>query len=109
MNRGEIWTVSGGPGNAGQPRPALIVQADDYRDTASVAVCLITTDKTEAPGLREPIQPTQANGLRQPSQIMVDKIMALSRNRLGQRVGVLSSNDLARVERALLVFLGLAG
>lgn len=109
MNRGELWTVSGGPGIAGKPRPALLVQADDYRDTASVAICPLTTNKTEAPGLREPIAPTRANGLRQPSQVMVDKITALPRSRLGQRVGALSSDDLARVDRALLVFLGLAG
>jgi mRNA interferase MazF len=87
----------------------LIVQADDYRHTASVAVCLITTDKTDAQGLREPVQPSRANGLLHPSHIMVDKIMAVSRHRLGQRVGALSSGDLARVDRALLVFLGLAG
>ena len=101
--------MSGGPGIAGKPRPALILQSDDYRDTVSVAICPITTDETGAPGLREPIEPTQGNGLRQPSQIMIDKITALPRGRLGRRVGALSSDDLARVDRALLVFLGLAG
>ena len=37
MKRGEIWTVSG-PGYAGKPRPAVIVQDDLFDATASVAI-----------------------------------------------------------------------
>jgi mRNA interferase MazF len=109
VKRGELWTIAGGPGFAGKPRPALIVQDDAYPHTSSVTVCPITSGETEAQGLREPIPPDSENGLLRFSLVMIDKISTLPRGRLGRQVGRLSSDDLARVDRALLVFLGLAG
>jgi mRNA interferase MazF len=40
---------------------------------------------------------------------MVDKITTVRRARLGERVGRLSDEDIVRLGRALLVFLGFAG
>lgn len=108
MKRGELWTVSGGPGVAGKPRPALIVQDDAYLETASVTICPITSDETVAPGLREAVLPDPHNGLNKPSHAMIDKVTTVPRFRLGRRIGSLSADDLARIDRALLVFLGLA-
>lgn len=109
MRRGELWTVSCGPGYAGKPRPALIAQADEYGETRSVTILPVTGDATEAPGLRETLAPDRDNGLRRPSRIMIEKITTVPRSRLGGRIGALSPEDMARVDRALLVFLGLAG
>ena len=109
MIRRELWTVSGGPGFAGKPRPALIVQGDAYPDTKSVTICPVTSVATESPILREPIEPDAGNGLRRSSHVMIDKVTTLSRNRLGRRIGLLAAEDMTRVDRALLVFLGLAG
>ncbi len=63
MRRGEVWTVSGA-GYAGKPRPAVIVQDDRFDATASVTVCVFTTDATEAPLFRLLITPNDRNGLR---------------------------------------------
>lgn len=52
VRRGDIWTVAGGPDDAGKPRPAVIVQDDAFDATASITICLLTTDPTDAPLLR---------------------------------------------------------
>ncbi len=107
MKRGDIWTVSGA-GYAGKPRPAVILQDDRFDATASVTICVFTTDKTEAPLFRIPVSPDDENGLQAPSQLMADKLKTVPRSRLGGRTGCLSGADLQRLERAMLVFLGMA-
>ncbi len=107
MRRGEIWTVSGGPHYAGKPRPAAIIQ-DDRFDTDSVTICPFTTDPTEAPLFRLGIEPTDTNGLHGTSRLMVDKITTVSRPKLGEPIGVLEDTDLLRLNRAVVVFLGIA-
>ncbi len=107
MKRGEVWTVSGAA-NAGKPRPAVIVQDDRFDATASVTVCVVTTDETEAPLFRLPISPSDRNGLRSVSRLMVDKLTTVSKDRLGAPIGQLDDEDVVRLNRALLVFLGLA-
>jgi len=109
VKRGELWTVSGGPGAAGKPRPALIVQSETYPDTHSITVCPVTSTELVTAVMRQDVEPDAGNGLRRSSRIMIDKVTTLPRSRLGRRVGELSSEDMARVDRALLVFLGLAG
>lgn len=108
LKRGEIWTAAGGPDYAGKPRPVLIVQDDAFAGTGSITICLFTSDPTDAPMLRLPIAPDPANGLAQPSRIMIDKLTTVPRERLGKRLGVLARDDLVRFNLALLVFLGLA-
>jgi len=109
VRRGEIWTFAGGAAYHGKPRPAVILQDDAFDRTASVTICGFTSDATDAPLLRVEIEPSPANGLREPSRLMVDKISTVPRERAGYRVGHLDSVDLVRLERALLVFLGVAG
>ena len=72
MRRGEIWTVSGGKGYAGKPRPAVILQDDRFDGTASITICAFTTDVTEAPLFRLPVEPNEQNGLRTTCCFMVD-------------------------------------
>lgn len=107
MKRGEVWTVSGA-GYAGKPRPAVIVQDDRFDATASVTVCVFATDATEAPLFRLPVTPSDRNGLRSVSRLMVDKLTTVSKERLGERIGRLDDEDVVRLNRAILVFLGLA-
>lgn len=107
MRRGEVWTVSG-PGYAGKPRPAVIIQDDHFDSTASVTVCAFTTGETEAPLFRLPVTPSERNGLRSVSRLMVDKITTVSKERLGDRIGRLDDADVVRLNRAVAVFLGLA-
>ena len=109
MKRGEIWTVAGGGDYTGKPRPAVIVQDDRFDATASVTICAFTTDPTDAPLIRIPIEPSEENGLQGPSKLMVDKLTTVSRERVGYRVGRLGDQDLVRMNRAILVFLGFGG
>jgi mRNA interferase MazF len=109
VRRGEIWTVSGGAGYTGKPRPAVVVQDDNFDATASITICVFTTDPTEAPLVRLAVEPTDGNGLHEPSSLMVDKVVTVSKAKLGGKIGRLDDEDLARLNRALLVFLGLAG
>lgn len=109
MKRGEIWTLAGGEDYAGKPRPAVIVQEDAFDATSSIVVCGFTTKETEAPLYRIVVAPSPENGLRELSRIMADKIVGLPREKLGRRIGVLEKDHLLLLEKALLVFLGLAG
>ena len=108
MRRGEIWTVSGGADYAGKPRPIVIVQEDRFDATNSVTVCAFTTNPIDAPLFRLEVTPSERNGLRRNSRLMVDKITTVPRSRLGGRVGRLDEEDIVRLDRAMTVFLGLA-
>ena len=109
MNRGDVVTVAAGGGYGGKPRPAVILQSDHFSATASVTLCLFTTDAVNAPLLRIEIAPSSGNGLSETSWLMVDKIVSVRREKLGRRLGRLAAKDILRLDRALTVFLGLAG
>lgn len=109
MRRGETWTVAGGPDYAGKPRPVVILQDDAFDATASITVCPLTTHAVDAPLMRLSIEPSEENGIRASSQLMVDKIATVSKEKLETRIGRLSDEDIVRINRAVIVFLGLAG
>lgn len=109
MKRGEIWTASGGPDYSGKPRPVVVLQDDRFEYTLSITVCPLTTNSSDVPLVRPVIQPTHNNGLKSPCRLMPDKITTLPKAKLGRRVGRLDGSDIARLERAVLIFLGLAG
>jgi len=108
MRRGEIWTIAGGKDYAGKPRPAVIVQDDSFDATDSITICAFTTDETEAPLFRLPIEPSETNALRSPCRLMVDKITTAPKSKLGGRIGQLGDEDMVRLNQAMIVFLGLA-
>jgi len=81
---------------------------DDRFDTDSVTICPFTTDPTEAPLFRLEVEPKPGNGLGARSRIMVDKVTTVRRTRLGAMIGVLDDEDVVRLNRALVVFLGMA-
>ncbi len=108
MIRGEIWTISGGADYAGKPRPVVILQSNSFEGLGSVTVCPFTTDPTEAPLLRLVITPADGNGLRDVSRIMIDKITTVPKSKLGARVGRMADEDMLRLNRGVVVFLGLA-
>jgi mRNA interferase MazF len=108
MKRGEIWTAAGGKSYAGKPRPVVIVQDDSFDGTDSITICALTTDPTEAPLFRVPVEPSEGNGLRIPCRLMADKLTTVPKSKVGSRVGRLKDEDILRMNRAILVFLGLA-
>lgn len=108
MKRGEIWTVAGEKDYAGKPRPAVILQDERFDRTHSITVCPFTTDPTDAPLFRLVIEPGEGNGLRGVSRLMVDKITTVPKSRMGTLVGRLGDEDIVRLNRAVVVFLGIA-
>src|SRR5438132_8328516 len=108
MRRGDLVTVAAA-GDYGKPRPAVIVQTDAFPENhASVVVCQLTSDLADAPDFRVTIEPNPENGLRLKSQVMADKPVTVRRERIGQRVGRLGNQDMARLGIALAFVLGLA-
>jgi mRNA interferase MazF len=109
VKRGEVWTAAGGTDYTGKPRPVVIVQDDRFNATKSVTICAFTSDPTDAPLLRLAVGPNETNGLRTTSRLMVDKITTMPKAKLGSRIGRLADTDTVRLNRALMIFLGLAG
>jgi mRNA interferase MazF len=108
VRRGEIYTAAARGPYIGKRRPVLIVQDDRFDATASVTICPFTTSPVEALLLRLPIDPSEENGLVQPSRLMVDKVTTVRRSSLGDRLGKLRDDEFVALNRSLLVFLGLA-
>ena len=108
MKRGDVVVVAI-PGDYGKPRPALVIQSDLFNDThASITVAPVTSTIVDAPLFRLTLDPTPSNGLRSVSQIMIDKLTAVRRDRIGKTVGRLDDGIMIRVNRAVGLWLGLA-
>ena len=107
MKRGDILIVSA-PGEYGKPRPSVVVQQDFREVIESVIVCPLTSDLVPPGPARPTIQPSLENGLREVSQVMTDKIMAVHLKRAGQRIGSMSASDMEIIDGALGIVLGLS-
>jgi mRNA interferase MazF len=108
LKRGDV-VVLALPGDYGKPRPALVVQSDLFNEThASVTVVPVTSTLVDAPLFRLTVEPSPANGLRALSQLMIDKVTTVSRDRIAQIIGRLEDDFLLRVSRALALWVGIA-
>jgi mRNA interferase MazF len=108
MKRGDVVTVAAS-GDYGKPRPAVIVQTDALPPGhASVVICQMTSECSDAPDFRVTIDPTDRNGLKVRSQVMADKPVTIRRGRIGRRVGYLDDKDMSRLNIALAFVMGLA-
>ena len=107
MKRGDLVTVAMS-GDFGKPRPALVLQSDHFDATATVTVLLISSTLVDAPLIRLAVEPSAENGLRKPSQVMVDKAMTVRRDRVGAAFGRLEDDTMVAVNRSLALFLGFA-
>ena len=108
MRRGDIVVVAA-PGNYGKPRPAVVVQADALTESGigSVILSLLSSTVVEVPLIRLTIEPTPENGLRQISQIMVDKLLAVSHERITEVIGCIDDEQLLRLNRTLAFVVGI--
>ncbi len=107
--RGEIWTIAGGAGRlTSKPRPALVLQSDLFSVMESVTVAFLTSNPTPSP-TRVAVPSGDMTGISRPSFAMADKITTVRRENLGERCGRISTTTMLDVERAVAVFLGLAG
>lgn len=107
MQRGQFVTVATS-GDYGKPRPALVVQSDLFAELPSVVICpLTTTIRNDADQFRLEAEPSSHNGLRQLSQIAIDKITVIPANKIGDVIGSADDALLLRVNRALALFLSI--
>ena len=107
MKRGEIWWVAFGPAGEGEirkERPALIMSNDaSNRHLNRVQVVPFTSSV-------ERVYPSEAlvELLGRPAKAMADQLTTVAKSRLVNRVGQISAADLHRVERAVMLQLGLS-
>ena len=108
MRRGDLITVAL-RGDAGKPRLALVIQSDRYADTATVVILPIAGMMLDLPLVRVTIEPSEANGLRKPSQVMISRVQFIAREKAGPVIGRVDEAAMLTASRLLAVFLGLAG
>ncbi|MHB1273901.1 MAG: type II toxin-antitoxin system PemK/MazF family toxin [Rhodanobacter sp.] len=107
MKRGDLVTIATA-GDFGKPRPALVVQADAFEPIPSVTVLPLSSEIHDEHLIRITVQPTKGNGLRVPSQVMVDKTTTVPRTRVGSVIGHAGQDTMQAVSLALGRFLGVA-
>ncbi len=107
VKRGDLVIVSA-PGDYGKPRPAVVIQSDWLKATDSVLVALVTSTLADAPLYRLQIEPSEVNGLKASSQIMVDKIVALPREKCGKAIGRIDETAMVALNQMLAVIVGIA-
>jgi mRNA interferase MazF len=107
LKRGDLVIVSA-PGDYGKPRPAVVVQSDWLSANDSVLVALCTSSLVDAPIYRLDLAPSEANGLKAPTQVMVDNIVAMPREKCGVDFGRLDEGEMTTLNHMLAVVIGIA-
>lgn len=107
MRRGDLVTVALS-GDFGKPRPALVIQSNLFAEHPSITVLPLTSELREAPIFRVRNRPDLANGLRAPSDVMIDKIHTVARDKIRDTIGFIGDEHLIEIERAVAVWLGIA-
>jgi mRNA interferase MazF len=107
LKRGDLVVVSAA-GDYGKPRPAIIIQSDLLNKSDSVLVALLTSTLADTPLFRLSVEPTLENGLKLPSQIMVDKIIAYPREKCGPVIGSIDRVTLLALNHMLALMVGIA-
>ena len=105
--RGTIVIASAGGGLRGKPRPAIVVQASDFDFVETLIVVPLTSRELDDNAAMPLLIPDGQNGLEEDSRAMLHRIGAIRKSDVGVEVGTLSSNDMARVDAALSLVLGL--
>ncbi|MDQ6973767.1 MAG: type II toxin-antitoxin system PemK/MazF family toxin [Mariprofundaceae bacterium] len=106
MKRGDLVTIVT-QGDYGKPRPALVIQSDFFTENLSLTVLPITSHLVDAPLLRINLEASAQTNLNKPSQVMVDKITTVQREKAGLVFGSISHKTMVEIERCLSVFIGL--
>lgn len=107
MRRGDLILVSA-PGDYGKPRSALVVQTNHFAEHPSVTVCLVTSHLLDSPLFRHTVEPSPDNGLAVTSQIQIDKLMTLPRQKIGQVVGRLTDRQMSEITKLVALWVGIA-
>jgi mRNA interferase MazF len=107
LRRGDLVILSA-PGDYGKPRPALILQGDAFHRLDSVTAALLTWELQVDPVLfRRRIAPSDGNGLQRESEVMLDKLVTIPREKVSEPIGHLSKSEMMEISSALALILGL--
>ena len=113
LRRGEIWEVDWSPGRGSEQtgvRPSLIVQRDTGNRSTSypnTIVAALSTHGRQIP-FHVRIRPSATNGLKVDSYVKCEQLTTISKARLnGKPWGQLSESEMAQVDKALRLSLGL--
>jgi len=110
--RGEIWDVNWSPGRGAEQkgtRPALIIQNDRGNTSSSYPLTIVASmsrTEREIP-LHVRIAPTEENGLTDFTDVKCEQVMTIEKSRLIRRRGVITSEELNKVDVALKLSLDL--
>ena len=107
MKRGDVVRVALA-GDFGKPRPAVVIQSDLFDEHPSVTILPISSEVRRAPAFRLDLPSDPSTGLRSPSQVMIDKIHTVRREKVGGIIGRIDESRMLNINRALAVFLGIA-
>lgn len=109
--RGEVWTCNFGENvgcEIGKPRPCVIIQNDiGNAKSATTIVLPISSKEVQLPthvGLEEDSLIFIEDELA--GSVITEQIRAVSKARLGRKIGSLSEKTMKKIEEALLVSLG---
>jgi mRNA interferase MazF len=108
VNRGDV-VVAALAGDAGKPRPWIVLRGDRFAEHSRVTLLPLTSELRAEPILRVDVAPSAGNGLRVPSQAMVDRSVSVSVRRVGSIIGRLEPATMRAINTAVLVYLGFAG
>lgn len=108
MRRGEVWWVDFDPSLGGEirkRRPAVIVSNDAFNTYANRLQVIPVTSNVER------VYPSETlitlNG--RPGKAMADQLTTVSKQRLSNKAGVLTAEEMDRIERAIRIQLDLTG
>jgi mRNA interferase MazF len=108
VKRGDVVVVALS-GDYGKPRPALVVQSDLFNAThTSVTLAPVTSSIVDAPLFRLTLDPAPGTGLRSVSQVMIDKVTTVKRDKVGRSIGRIGEETMLRVNRAIALWFSLA-
>jgi len=107
MRRGDLVIVALS-GDYGKPRPALVIQSNLFAEHPSVTVLPLTSELRETPIFRVRVLPNMANGLSAPSDVMIDKLNTVPREKIRETIGSVGDEHLIEIERTVAVWLGIA-
>jgi mRNA interferase MazF len=95
-------------GDLGKPRPAVIIQADNYIEHhITLLLCPLSTFLSDASDFRPTIEPSETNGLKERSQAMADKMTHLKKTAIRQVIGHLNEDEMTMLELAIINITGL--
>ena len=90
-------------------RPAVIIQSDTANAVTRYPITIVAAISTKVKGYPSSvlIVPTQGNGLTAESEVLTGQLLTVSKERLHDYIGSLSTDDLKRVNETLAYMLGL--